>query len=227
MNWDRFSYVQNNPLRYTDHTGHYLDDGCQMMGCSSDKRDLTSWTVAAAVDIVESKENKALETLNSTGIKPFKVAAYVSFYNLVADGQKYDVKDKIKGELGETIKLGDNWYEYSTPGNILYGFYGLAAGFSESELHAGGGVAQILDYLKHGDIPGGPLTFFDTKVDYYAIEFGFYLYTEYYENDGILTVEEFLDALEEFTDVEKLDIAPPPEDYYPAIEDYDEDVFYH
>jgi len=34
QNLNRFSYVLNNPLRYTDPTGHWVDDGCSL-GCSS------------------------------------------------------------------------------------------------------------------------------------------------------------------------------------------------
>jgi hypothetical protein len=34
QNLNRYSYVTNNPLRYTDPTGHMLDDGCQSEGCS-------------------------------------------------------------------------------------------------------------------------------------------------------------------------------------------------
>jgi RHS repeat-associated protein len=36
MAWDRFGYVSNNPLRYTDSTGHVLDAGCETVGCGSD-----------------------------------------------------------------------------------------------------------------------------------------------------------------------------------------------
>jgi RHS repeat-associated protein len=33
--WDRYAFVNNNPLRYTDPSGHALDDGCRDYGCSS------------------------------------------------------------------------------------------------------------------------------------------------------------------------------------------------
>jgi RHS repeat-associated protein len=32
--WDRYAYVNNNPLRFIDPTRHYLDDGCDWEGCS-------------------------------------------------------------------------------------------------------------------------------------------------------------------------------------------------
>jgi hypothetical protein len=34
QNLNRYSYVTNNPLRYTDPTGHMLDDGCRSEGCN-------------------------------------------------------------------------------------------------------------------------------------------------------------------------------------------------
>ena len=36
--WDRYLYVAANPLRFTDPTGHYLDDGSEEGGYSSAKR---------------------------------------------------------------------------------------------------------------------------------------------------------------------------------------------
>ncbi|HJS17964.1 MAG TPA: RHS repeat-associated core domain-containing protein, partial [Anaerolineales bacterium] len=33
QNLNRYSYVRNNPLKYTDPSGHMLDDGCRTEGC--------------------------------------------------------------------------------------------------------------------------------------------------------------------------------------------------
>ena len=32
--WDRYAFVNNNPVRYTDPSGHRVDDGCQTEGCN-------------------------------------------------------------------------------------------------------------------------------------------------------------------------------------------------
>ncbi|HPO87652.1 MAG: RHS repeat-associated core domain-containing protein [Anaerolineales bacterium] len=34
--WDRYAYVNNNPVRYNDPTGHRVDDGCRTEGCATD-----------------------------------------------------------------------------------------------------------------------------------------------------------------------------------------------
>ena len=34
QDWNRFSYARNNPLLYTDPSGHMPDDGCKTEGCS-------------------------------------------------------------------------------------------------------------------------------------------------------------------------------------------------
>jgi len=35
--WDRYAFVNNNPVRYNDPTGHRVDDGCNTEGCSSNQ----------------------------------------------------------------------------------------------------------------------------------------------------------------------------------------------
>jgi hypothetical protein len=109
----------------------------------------------------------------------------------------------------------------------LYGFYGLAAGFSKAELEAGAGFAQVMDHFfdeKQPDV-GGPLTLFDTEDDYYAVQFGFFLYENYY-GDGELTVSEFLEALSKYKYADKLALRPEPNDFRPKHREYEIDEFY-
>jgi RHS repeat-associated protein len=50
LDWDRYSYVRNNPIRYSDPTGHMIDDGCRTEGCEIDSFDeylsVTQFTIA-------------------------------------------------------------------------------------------------------------------------------------------------------------------------------------
>lgn len=187
--------------------------------------------MAAAVDIAESTEMQAIAKLNSTATtEPLaKVSAYAAFYSLVSDGAKYDVKDNILAELGDPIKIGDKWYEYSTPGNILFGFYGKAAGFSEFELRYGAGFAQKLDYKKDETRGIGPCDapyYCDTNVDYFAVGFGMFLYDEYYKPDARLTEVDLLDAFDKYKDADKMDLKPSPSNFIPRYTEYKPSHFY-
>ena len=197
-----------------------------------DKRDLTKWIVASAVDIAESRETLAIAQMNSraTSDPSAKVTAYASFYVLVSDGAKYDVKDNILAELGDPIKIGDKWYEYSTPGNILFGFYGKAAGFDEYELRRGAGFAQKLDYSRDEKSGIGPCEapyYCDTEVDYYAVGFGMFLYDEYYKPNGKLTQADLLDAFNKYKDADKMAVKPSPRNFIPRYTEYKKSQFYN
>ena len=167
-----------------------------------------------------------LQNLN----KADDVIALYMFYQLVRNGAPLDVKDKIKEELGRTIQLNGQWFEYSTTGNILYGFYGAAWGLDEQLLFAGAGAAQIRDYRNPdpGETPQlGPLAppfYSDTVDDHFAIQLGVEIYQKAYAPDQVVTLDEFRALMTDYQHLNDMAIQPrPPEPmpnqpwpYYPG-----------
>jgi RHS repeat-associated protein len=225
--WDRFSYAFNNPVTLTDPDGHWphCSPGVRCVTPIADKRDVTKWLVAASVDIAESEEMQSVKEANS---EFRKLDAKAEFESVVADGMKYDVKDNMLEDLGRTIKIGNNWYEYSTAGNIIYGFYGKEAGWSDFELYAGAGIAQYDDWKRdEGDLgPPIPPFYGDTVDDHYAVKFGIYLYDNYYTDDGVLTVADLLDAFKNYTYADRMALVEKPKNFIPRYYEHPTNRFY-
>lgn len=224
---NRFGYGLNNPSRYTDPSGHIpCKPGYRCTTPIADRRDLTTWLVAAAVDIAESPE---MQSVHKALSEHRYIDAKNEFESVVEDGAKYDVKDKMLEQFqGDPIKIGNTWYEYSTAGNILYGFYGKAAGWSDLALYAGAGKAQFDDWRRgEGDLgPIGPPYYGDTMDDHFAIRFGIYLYDNYYAEDGALTTIDLLDAFEAYKYPEWMAVKPKPNDFQPRYYEYPVNRFY-
>jgi len=120
------------------------------------------------------------------GAASFKLGARESWVDLMADGHRWDFKDRILLRMGNSIRLCDGdecgWYDYSTPGNIHYGYVGRAAGWNTVELHLGATYAQQTDPENvpelnawHGDQPG----------DFQAIEMGARMYGICFRNASL------------------------------------------
>lgn len=141
------------------------------------------------------------------------------FADLVADHQPFDIKRNIGAISNEgAIRMGADWYEYSTPGNIAYGFYGAAAGYDIFVLRLGAGAAQSKDAWIDGDGPPGSLgTMLDTPDDYYAVQFGYDLYHNYYRPDFQLTRDEFVSALATYEHRAEMALVVAPSDYLPRL----------
>jgi len=212
---NRYAYVLNNPLRYTDLSGHRLEEGAGFEPDANYWRDLTWWLVrevnqdAASPEVQYIRLQNQLASAGPWGASA-KALAYHEFYMLVRDSGPWDFKDQVQAELGPSIRLGGQWFEYSTPGNISYGFLGKAAGFSGAELHGGASIAQIRDYIA-GEDPdvtiGGPETLLDTSDDFYAVEFGIQLYNKYGSD---VTVEELSALLVSCEDRDRLALTDSP-----------------
>ena len=226
---NRYSYAGNNPLRYTDPSGHCIpdlncpgDDGQSNSGGASDDRhdtrNLDIWIVMEMNHLARLPEGMRIRSyLHNRNVADDVIALYM-FYQLVRDGAPLDVKDKIKEELGRTIQLNGQWFEYSTAGNILYGFYGKAWGLDEQLLYAGAGTAQIMDHLHHdpGETPQlGPLSspfYGDTVDDHYAVQLGIEIYQKAYASDQVVTLDEFRALKTDYQHLNDMAILPrPPE----------------
>lgn len=120
------------------------------------------------------------EILKGGGLR---IPGYIWWAEMVRDGARWDFKDPIKSELGQSIQLCDtdscDWYEYSMPGNIFYAYVGRVVGFSEFEIRAGAVYAQQTDPENkpfENDWWG-----LDQKTDEAAISFGFQLYNSVHQ----------------------------------------------
>jgi len=207
---NRYTYVLNNPLRYTDPSGHYTfeedPDEPPML-------DLTLWLLGEMNQNAALAEVLGIDILNDMAASDslsYKLGAWYMFYQLVHDKASWDFKDKIEADLGRRVRLGGRWFEWSTPGNIFYGFIGHAAGLSPTELHAGASFAQVRDVVFEG-APLGPLkpSAFDTVDDYFAIELGCQLY-ESYSKDRKVTAGEFKALLVEYEHLDKMALVSMP-----------------
>ena len=128
-----------------------------------------------------------------------KMSAYAYWYVLVADKARWDFKHRFDDEFAGTGDQGNppiflsledrgcrQWFERSVPGNIHYGYVGLAAGFTRNEIQAGAGFAQVFDPSLEGILeelkPEWINTYFDNPLDAAAVEMGFELYELYGKN---------------------------------------------
>ena len=122
----------NNPLRFVDPSRHVpiIDAGDGVGRVTSDPRNLDYWLVSETNYLPTLPEGRVIFAWRCPGaLQNLLVSypyAYEMFIKLVGNGAPLDVKDKIRMRLGDTIQFANFWFEWSTPGNILYGFYGSA-----------------------------------------------------------------------------------------------------
>ena len=244
MSLNRYMYVAGNPLRYRDPSGHRLEEGAGPVyippgpgnggggggggggtrpggGGSTDTRNLDHWLVSEANHLASLPEGGIIRWLQND-FNPLREAlAWYMFNEMVKNGAPLDFKDQIEKELGRSIQFGGKWFEWSTSGNIMFGFYGTAWGFHPHELYAGAGAAQLKDWLSPDEEenpklgPKLPPFYMDTADDHYAIELGILLYHQGYASDRQLTADEFSSLLVNYTHLndmalESIPLEPAP-----------------
>lgn len=142
-----------------------------------------------------------------------RIKAYAKWKGLVAAGCPWDHKKAIQRLQGNKLWSCDKskhiLFFYDLWSNIHYGFIGKAVGFTEWELTAGAGVAQLKDnnrswgawtsqYLQNRIKELGDADFlaaFDDASDNEAIKIGFRLYNRYGGTPSFLTAQAILDEI--------------------------------
>jgi hypothetical protein len=154
LDWDRFSYVRNNPLRYVDPSGHF----CEMVGsneiCSADDDSnghwLPSWTLSELVDdlwgwsIEGEWEDGAINTIVNAG---FAIQSYI--YKIGGNGQ-----DWLRNYLGKAVfkrdAISKAWFFLVGPSGVIGDYSGgVVMANYVIRLPSGFGIDTVFHELAH------------------------------------------------------------------------------
>ena len=116
------------------------------------------------------------------------------FLELNGDYGRWDIKRNIQRDIAVGIILcgsdGCGWFDYSTPGNIHYGFIAAATGVPENLSMLAGGYLQV---FKDRQFEWNWWsTAFEDPQDFAAVQFGYNLYETYGTE---MTLDDFQTAL--------------------------------
>jgi RHS repeat-associated protein len=217
QSFNRYSYAIGNPLRHTDPSGHGAcggddyDPACEEdippiiwyiywemltnadsemielllswneSSFSSSWRDMPNWMPG----IGEARSSAALADAAA------KAEAFALFGYMVRQGGPWDPKPEIGRGFGYLEEIEGDKYYYDIWGNIMFGYLGTSAGFSESELLEGAGLEQVgssiayaislrdPDYLPKREPGVSGARAWDDPVDQIASQIGINLWNSY------------------------------------------------
>jgi hypothetical protein len=113
---------------------------------------------------------------------------YGSHLKLFGNYGRYDIKRKMLAIYEGAVVLcgerGCTWVDYSTPGNIMYGYLSAARGVDQRVSWVAGGALEFVDWVGDGrknDLPytGKASAWGDNPGDKAAVDFGYSLYEMY------------------------------------------------
>lgn len=219
--FNRYTYSLGNPILLVDPTGHWTcaSDELECGPPPKKQYDVTKWLVNEMVTNVNSPEFRAMfDMFPPPPLGPGPVGHEwsgavlnpIDFYENNTGWGLWDIKREMEVRIGKGIVMcgidGCRWFDYSTPGNIHYGYLAAASGVPIELSMAAGGFLEVRDETakwKNWDY------LFEDPQDYAGVEFGYYLYETFGDD---LTVEEFYNALT--TDVMDA-LQPAPRDFKP------------
>lgn len=144
------------------------------------------------------------------------------FYNLNCTGCVYDMKQTIRTEKGRMIMLCGSsecdWFDYSTPENIHYGYLAASAGIPQVTSDIAGGILETVTFFEEGIHSGSFRYWGENAEDAIAVRLGYALFDAFGDD---LTVAEFQAGLDVFWDVLQ---RPHPDLIMPALIDPQEEA---
>jgi len=224
QSFNRYSYGFNNPVKYTDPSGHIACPHVLNSNVCSISQDFDSTVEVLKVDTPRVQpapsDNDQTEWLiyqisqapNSEGFQDIQemwrdgnlVGASILWAGYVWTGSVWDFKPDLLDagvpDKESNVVLGGMDVNFQAIANVFFGYVGRDIGMGEMYLQFGAGVAQVEHGVDHwlANFLAYPQGWGDQAFDAWSIGFGFYLYDLYGHDPSLLTPESLADALREY-----------------------------